>query len=298
MTKKSKIFLVIIFLWTWLIGAVMHFANIDLSSIQGIILIAVLYMPSPLVAALIAEKGLVKSRIKVPYLRSKQMVVFLLAPVLAIVLFTALYFAVIYLLGNVLQVPVFGHIATTSVEIMKGAADLVGQQAVNEAGTPPPPIVLIVASVWGAIVAGWTINALFAMGEEYGWRGLLWEEFKEKGFLKANIIIGSIWGLWHAPLILQGYNYPGRPLLGIFLMVLFAIGFSFVLSALTTRTNSVWPAAAAHGMFNALAVLLLMFLVDANALIMGPLGLIGALLFSVIGLIMWTRSDLNIVTTK
>jgi membrane protease YdiL (CAAX protease family) len=217
--------------------------------------------------------------------------------VLAILIFTSLYFLVIYLFGNVLQVPIVGQIATTSGELMKGAADLLGQKVVDEAGAPPPAVILLVASIWGAIVSGWTINALFAMGEEYGWRGLLWEEFKEKGFLKANIIIGCLWGLWHAPLILQGYNYPDRPALGIVLMMLFAIGFSFVLSALTARTNSVWPAAAAHGMFNALAVLLLLFLVDANAFIMGPLGLLGAILFAVIGLTMWLRKNLSTVTT-
>ena len=290
MSKKAIIFLALVFTWTSTIGAVIYFANIDLSSVLGIALIAVLYMPSPLIAALLVEKRLVKQRLKFPNLRSKSMAIFLLAPVLAILAFTGLYFLTVYLLGNVLQIPAFGHIATTADEIMRGAADLVGQQAVNEAGAPPPPIILILASIWGAIVAGWTINALFAMGEEYGWRGLLWEEFKEKGYFQANLIIGSIWGLWHAPLILQGYNYPDQPVLGIFLMMIFAIGFSFVLSALREQTNSVWPAAAAHGMFNALAVLLLMFLMDGNTALVGPLGVLGSFLFISIGLVMRFRT--------
>lgn len=291
MTNKTLLFLAMAFGWTWLIGGIVYFADIDLGSIPGILFIALFYMPSPLVAALIAEGGVTKSRLKLPNIRSKQLVAFLLAPVLAILAFAGFYFLIIALFGNALQVPGLGRIATTSEELMKGAANLVGQQAVDEAGAPPPPIIFILATIWGAIVAGWTINALFAMGEEYGWRGLLWESVRKKGFIKANLIVGSVWGLWHMPLILQGYNYPGEPMLGVLLMVVFAIGFSFVLSTLRERTGSVWPAAAAHGMFNALAVMLLIFLVDANTSLAGPLGILGAAIFTVIGIIVWMRGS-------
>ena len=267
----------------------MYLARIDSSSVPGMMLVAALYMPSPFVAALIVEKGLIRNRLRFPKIRSRQMIVFLLAPVITIVAFVGLYFLAIYVFGNLLQVPGFGHIATTTDSIMANATAILGQQAVDEAGATPQPLILILVSLWGAVVAGWTINALFAMGEEYGWRGLLWDEFKEKGFVPANVIVGFIWGLWHAPLILLGYNYPGQPLSGILFMILFAIGFSFVLGSLREKTNSVWPVAAAHGMFNALAVLLLLFLVDANTFLAGPLGVLGTIIFTVIGAVMWRR---------
>src|SRR5699024_10007583 len=65
-----------------------------------------------------------------------------------------------------------------------------------------------------------TINAIFAFGEEIGWRGFLLREFQVLGFWKASLIIGLIWGLWHAPLIFAGHNYPSTPIFGILMMTL------------------------------------------------------------------------------
>jgi hypothetical protein len=39
------------------------------------------------------------------------------------------------------------------------------------------------------------------------------------GKWKAYLIVGVIWGLWHAPLIAIGFNYPGMPVLGILMMI-------------------------------------------------------------------------------
>jgi len=35
------------------------------------------------------------------------------------------------------------------------------------------------------------------------------------GKVKAYLLLGCIWGFWHAPLILMGFNYPGYPLLAL-----------------------------------------------------------------------------------
>ncbi len=37
--------------------------------------------------------------------------------------------------------------------------------------------------------------------------GFLQREMENSGFWKADLAIGFIWDLWHAPLILQGHNY-------------------------------------------------------------------------------------------
>jgi hypothetical protein len=147
--------------------------------------------------------------------------------------------------------------------------------------------VLLLAGIWGAVVAGWTINGVFAMGEEYGWRGLMWEELEHLGVIRANLIIGTIWGLWHAPLILQGYNYPGRPVLGTLAMVLFCTGLSFILTGVRRLTGSVLPVAAAHGTFNALAPILLILAPGTDSVVTGPLGATGALVLAVIGGCLW-----------
>ena len=288
MSKKLKIFLAVSFGWTWIVGGSLYALHIPLNSVPGISMIALLYMTVPFVASLIAERGLVKERLRTPVRNSKAAVIFILSPIAAIISIIAVYFLLMFVFGNILHVPQFGAIATTSGELMKAAINLLGAEAVQKAGTPPPPAVLLIATLWGAIVAGWTINGLFAMGEEYGWRGLLWDELKKFGTYKANALIGLIWGAWHAPLIIQGYNYPGHPVLGIFLMVLFATGLSLVLTALRELNKSVWPAAAAHGMFNGLAVMVVLFALNANTTLVGLLGILGSAICAAVGVVLWS----------
>lgn len=293
MSKKSRIFLTITFSWSILIGAVFYFSHLKLDSILGIGIIALLYMPSPFVAAVIAERGILKSRVLIPHVRGVQLVRFFLDPVLLILLLVGLFLSLVFIFGNVLHVTIFGHLVLSTDELVQSLTALVGQDVSNNAGELPPPIVLLIGGMWSAILAGWTINALFAMGEEYGWRGLLWEELKSKGIVKANIILGVIWGLWHAPLILQGYNYPGHPLLGVVFMMVFTTGFTFVLTALRERYKSVWPSAAAHGLFNATGGLLALFTVGTSPLLVGPIGIFGAALLVVIGITLWVSGYAN-----
>lgn len=288
MSRKLKVFLAVAWGWAALVGLVMFAADISLESIPGTVIMAVLYMPSPFVAAVIAERGLVKNRLRLPRGGTRAVLVFLLAPAVAVLAFVLLYMAVVFLGGDLLGLPAFGDLATTPTEIMAGAAGLLGQAAVDAAGPPPSLLVLLLAGIGGAFLAGWTINGLFALGEEYGWRGLMWDELKDHGVVKANLAIGLAWGLWHSPVVVQGYNYPGHPLLGILAMVVFCTGMSFVLTALRESTGSVLPVAAAHGMFNALAPLLLLLAPGTHPVLIGPLGVLGAALFLLIGAGLWT----------
>lgn len=64
---------------------------------------------------------------------------------------------------------------------------------------------------------------------------------------------GVIWGLWHAPLILLGYNYPLHPWLGLLAFCLVCTLLTGVFGWVRQRSGSVWPAAYGHGLFNALA---------------------------------------------
>lgn len=287
MSRKLKVFLAISWGWAALVGLGLFAAGISLGSIPGIVTMAVLYMPSPFVAAVIAERGIVKNRFRLPRGGVRPVLVFLLAPLVAVLAFVLLFLAAVLVGGNVMGVTAFGSLATTPAQIMAGAAGLVGQAAVDAAGPPPPFMVLVLASIWGAFLAGWTINGFFALGEEYGWRGLMWEELKDHGVVKANLAIGVAWGLWHAPVIVQGYNYPGHPLLGVLTMVVFCTGLSFVLSALRELTGSVLPVAAAHGIFNALAPMLLILAPGTHPVLTGPLGVLGALLLLPIGAGLW-----------
>ncbi|WP_045745502.1 CPBP family intramembrane glutamic endopeptidase [Actinoplanes rectilineatus] len=95
------------------------------------------------------------------------------------------------------------------------------------------------------------INLVPTLGEELGWRGWLLPRLMPLGTLPAILISGVIWGLWHAPLILLGYNYPDAPgWLGLLTMVGMCTLVGAVFGWLRLRAESVWPAALAHAAFN------------------------------------------------
>ena len=94
-------------------------------------------------------------------------------------------------------------------------------------------------------------NAIFTFGEEWGWRGFLLPKLLPLGQWQALALPGVLWGLWYAPLILQGYDYSFHPRLGVILMTIYCLIFGILLGWLRLATGSVWPAVIAHGALNA-----------------------------------------------
>jgi membrane protease YdiL (CAAX protease family) len=122
--------------------------------------------------------------------------------------------------------------------------------------TPPPAppglspnIFLILAGVQSVLVAP-ILAIVIALGEEYGWRGYLQSELFKMGRVRGVLLLGVIWGAWHWPLILMGYNYPGHPLLGLLLMALYTIGLAIVLGYAVLRSGSVLLSAYLHALNN------------------------------------------------
>jgi membrane protease YdiL (CAAX protease family) len=286
-SHKLTVYLTVALGWAALAGALLWVADVNLGSITGAALIAVLYMPSPMVAALVAERGLRRDRLRLPRRGLRSVVPYLLLPPAVVAAFVLLYLGAVLVGGGVPGIDTIGPLALTQGQLMEGAAALLGEEAVAAAGPPPPVTVLLLVGMWGALVAGWTINGIVAMGEEYGWRGLMWDELHAVGPVSANLVIGLAWGVWHAPLVLQGYNYPGSPRLGVLAMVAFCTGMSFVLTAVRELTGSLLPVAATHGMFNAIAPVLLILTPGAHSVLGGPLGLLGAVVFGLLGAAGW-----------
>lgn len=53
-----------------------------------------------------------------------------------------------------------------------------------------------------------TTNALFALGEEIGWRAYLYKMLGSRPSFRNVALIGASWGLWHASaIVLLGFNY-------------------------------------------------------------------------------------------
>lgn len=149
---------------------------------------------------------------------------------------------------------------------------------IRESARAMPPLLLTLVQ---GLAAGISINAAFGFGEEAGWRGFLVKELKGSSFWGASIFTGAVWGLWHAPLILQGHNYPEHPVAGVFLMVLWCVLLSPIFLYIRIRTKSAVAAAIAHGSLNATAGLSIMPLAGGSDLTVGMTGLAGFVILSI-----------------
>lgn len=146
---------------------------------------------------------------------------------------------------------------------------------------------LFLGGILGGLLAGATVNLLFALGEELMWRGYLWEKLKAKGFWPASLEIGFVWGLWHAPLILMGHNYPNAPILGVGAMILFTLLLTPTLLYVREKGGSVLAPALLHGTLNGVAGLSLLPFLRTHDLLVGVLGLPGFFLLALFNL--WLR---------
>lgn len=157
--------------------------------------------------------------------------------------------------------------------------------AVLPPGTALPPIGVLVAVQLASIPIGALVNSIFAAGEELGWRGWLQTALRPLGVWPALLLTGAIWGLWHAPVILLGYNF-GRPdAVGLLLMVGGCLAWGVLLGWMRLRCASVWPAALAHGCLNAVAGAVLLVAAAGPApdmALAGPLGVAAWIVLAVV----------------
>lgn len=141
------------------------------------------------------------------------------------------------------------------------------------AGTPLPPVQVIVFAQLAMIPVGGLFNSLFAFGEELGWRGWLLPALRPLGTWPALILSGVIWGLWHSPVILLGYNFGRTDITGVLFMVGGCVAWGILLGWLRLRSASVWPAVIAHGSLNAAAGMVMIFAAaQPDLALAGPLG--------------------------
>lgn len=146
---------------------------------------------------------------------------------------------------------------------------------------------LAIVQVVLAVVAGPVLNAIPVLGEEWGWRGWLVPRLVGKdGVLAGLLLSGFIWGIWHAPLTMLGYNYPRLGSWAALVFIAFCVPAGVVMGWLRLRTGSVWPAVVAHGSLNAIAGVALLAGDAAdppNELLAGITGVVGWLLLAIIG---------------
>lgn len=152
-----------------------------------------------------------------------------------------------------------------------------------------PAVVLVLIQMVAVPIAAVVPNGLFAAGEEIGWRGYMLPRLvRLAGIPTAVVVSGVVWGLWHAPIILLGYNYARPGIDGLLLMVVGCTCVGAWLSWLRVRGGSVWPAIFAHGALNAAAGLYLLVSArrDVDGATAGPLGVAGWAVFGLAGAVL------------
>lgn len=147
--------------------------------------------------------------------------------------------------------PIIYSVIETALTVIILKADFAPSAVMEAAGVSP---VGYTAALFLNIASALTLFP-FYLGEELGWRGYLFPKLKTvMNRPAAYIVSGIIWGVWHAPAIIDGLNfgknYAGYPFVGILLMCPFCIAVGIIFTWLTEKTNSVYPAAFAHAVNN------------------------------------------------
>ncbi len=132
-------------------------------------------------------------------------------------------------------------------------AELMQRIQARWGGLTSSPMLQIILTVLLTAIMTIPLSLVSALGEEIGWRGLFVPELhKQFSFRSTALISGTVWALWHMPLLFfADYNLPGAPKWYAALMfTTMVIGLSFAFAWLRLRSGSLWPAALLHAAHN------------------------------------------------
>ncbi len=277
-TRTILLFLGITFFLCWTLVGIYAFSGGEWQSREALP-IALLYMVIPGLVALYAQRYLAREPLRETLaIRLRPNWWFLAAWFLpAIMAFLSI--------GTALVIPGVQYSPDLSGFFQRYGnlliPDQVAQMRANMEKSPLPLFWIVLVN---GLIAGVTVNALFALGEELGWRGLLVHRLSSLGFWRMAGIIGLIWGIWHMPVILMGHNYPQHPVPGVFMMIAFALLLTPLLLYIRLRSGSTIAAAVFHGTVNGLAGLPMLVLAGGNDLTVGMTGFAGFIAIALVTL--------------
>jgi len=289
--RYSLLFIALTFFINWLlIGLFLALGEGWNSTATPLVLVAYMFVPmlvAILVQKLVKHEGVIKP-LQVSFKLNRWfLLAWLLPPLLAI-----------SALGVSLLLPGVQYTSN-----MAGLLDIFGQNLSPEQVTQIQaqlealPISYFWIVLIQGLIAGITVNAVAAFGEELGWRGFLLREFRHLGFWRASLLIGFIWGVWHAPVILQGHNYPQHPLAGVGMMIIWCMLLTPIFVYVRVKAKSVIAAAIMHGTLNGTAGLALMMVRGGNDLTVGLTGVAGFVVLLLVNiLIAWFNPKFDLET--
>ena len=267
MKRQTILFAILVILISWTAAALFYLLNCNLQTTAGFVF-ATGYMFFPLLSVVIVQaihKEPILKGLGISFKLNRWFVVAWLLPVV---------FNVAAMFASALFPPMR---FSTETPILQDALAQMSQSIPDIDAYK-----LLAITIVSGLSAGITRYALVAFGEEIAWRGWLLKQFEGVTFLKASLIIGVFWGIWHAPLIAMGHNYAQHPFIGLGMMIVCCVLLTPVIQYIRVKSKSVITAAIFHGTLNAGAGMSLMYIDNFNDLLGGSAGLAGFLVLLVI----------------
>ena len=279
--KKAIRYSIVVCLFSWAMFALAHWGfGIGADTPTGLMVFSAVYMFFPLITALALQAidkekfnhtGLVNFKVSWPWL---------VAWFLPVVMSLACIPVNSWLPGVELQYN--SEQLINQYQVPEDQQDLIREQLGNF-----PSYLLVISTIFSGLIAGITINAIAAFGEEYGWRNYLVGTLREVKFWKAALFIGIVWGIWHFPLILMGHNYPNEPYWGVLLMVVMCVLLGVIELYFVLKSKSMVVATIMHGTFNAVSGLAIYFVLGGNDFLNGMTGLSGFIVMVLTIICIW-----------
>lgn len=243
--KQFTIYMAVAFGMGWILEIVGSiFSNNGNTTVFGLILTIAMYMP--FLGVLIAGIPL-RGMGWIPHLKGK----------IRYILFALWMPALLSIIGGVLFFVIFPDAFDAEFLTLRSLLEEAGTLEQLEAQGLTIPMYLLVTTVLAVTVAPFFPNMFAALGEEAGWRGVLYPYLKEKlGVTKGRIVGGAVWGAWHWPvMILAGYEYGkeylGAPVLGPLVFCVCTVMMGILLDYVYEKTQTIWLPSLMHGAINA-----------------------------------------------
>ncbi|MCB9169512.1 MAG: CPBP family intramembrane metalloprotease [Flavobacteriales bacterium] len=290
--RRIGTFLLLAYGISWCIAGIGYALGIHRAEGLGYTALAGLFMFGPAIAAIVQQQlidrrpwhelGLDPRRIRWTAIGITLLIGAAIVPLTLLVIAFA---------GNLLHIGAFGQVAVTQERVLENLNELLAQrgQVVHShlmdllGDRQFPGMLWLVVMQLSAVMGAMSLNLPFMLGEELGWRGYLFHATSTWPEARRIAFTGLAWGLWHAPLIVMGHNYPEHPLVGIPLMVVFCTLLAVLFDRSRRASRTVWGPCVLHGMINGSAGGFSLFTWGGHELIGSPVGMAGFIAIALLG---------------
>ena len=121
----------------------------------------------------------------------------------------------------------------------------------------PLPETISFGRLTGEIISNFLLGFILFFGEEFGWRYFMQPRMQSLYGKRAGVIVlGAVWGIWHAPLCFTLYS-PQTPIHCIIGHVSSCVAFGIFFAYVYMKTENLWAPILIHLVNNCISLLFL-----------------------------------------